>query len=118
MPIKPENKALYPPRQEWQRIRARILARARQACERCGVLNHTMHPVTGARVVLTIAHYPDPNPANCDDSNLLALCQKCHNTLDATMRARHAKRTRSSKKAAVIEAHGQLALWRTEVDED
>lgn len=38
------------------------------------------------RVVLTIAHL-DHTPENCDPANLQALCQTCHNRLDAPMRA-------------------------------
>lgn len=29
-------------------------------------------------VILTVAHYPDPDPANCDPSNLHCWCQQCH----------------------------------------
>lgn len=43
-----------------------------------------------ALVVLTIAHL-DQTPENCDYNNLRALCQKCHNTLDAPFRAKHRK---------------------------
>ena len=37
MPIKPENKSLYP--KDWKVIRARILERAKNACEKCLVPN-------------------------------------------------------------------------------
>ena len=41
MPIKPENKALYPAGKEWKAIREEILARAGNKCEwpGCGVEN-------------------------------------------------------------------------------
>lgn len=39
MPIKPENKARYP--KDWPQIRARILARAGNACEKCKAPNRT-----------------------------------------------------------------------------
>jgi len=39
MPIKPENKARYP--KEWPQIRAAILARAGNACEKCKAPNRT-----------------------------------------------------------------------------
>ncbi len=42
-------------------------------------------------IVLTIAHIDDPDPMNCNLDNLAALCQKCHNTHDAPMRARNRK---------------------------
>lgn len=38
-----------------------------------------------ALVVLTIAHL-DHIPENCNDDNLRALCQKCHNSYDAKHR--------------------------------
>lgn len=49
-----------------------------------------------ALVVLTIAHI-DQDPTNNDYSNLRALCQKCHNTLDAPFRAKHRKENRSKR---------------------
>lgn len=39
MPIKPENRSRYPA--DWTQIRARILARAGNCCERCRVPNRT-----------------------------------------------------------------------------
>ena len=83
MPIKPENKHRYPA--NWSEIRERILKRANDCCEFCGVKNHTyrFNPKTGkdAYIVLTIAHL-DHQPENCSDDNLRALCQKCHNGYD------------------------------------
>ena len=91
MPIKPENKSRYP--RDWNAIRDRILRRAgmvvgpggiivkHASCEGCGAENYSPHPETGSHVVLTIAHL-DHTPENCDDLNLRAWCQKCHNTYD------------------------------------
>jgi elongation factor P--beta-lysine ligase len=39
MPIRPENKDRYP--KDWPEIRKRILERAKNRCEFCGVENHT-----------------------------------------------------------------------------
>lgn len=39
------------------------------------------------RIVLTVAHL-DHTPENCADDNLKALCQRCHNRLDAAERRR------------------------------
>ena len=73
MPIKPENKSRYP--KNWKEIRERILKRANNRCEFCGVENHTYrhNPKTGkdAYIVLTIAHL-DHTPENCSDDNLKA----------------------------------------------
>lgn len=37
------------------------------------------------KIVLTVAHL-DHIPENCDDENLAAWCQRCHNLYDAAMR--------------------------------
>lgn len=86
MPIRPENKVLYP--KDWKQISLRIRTeRAENRCEWCSAENGKPHPVTGSKVVLTVAHL-DHDPSNCIDSNLAALCQRCHNTYDAPMRRR------------------------------
>lgn len=51
--------------------------RAGNRCEWCGAINHLPHPITGNKVVLTVAHI-DRNKANNRFSNLAALCQRCH----------------------------------------
>lgn len=93
MPIKPENKNRYP--KNWEEIRQNILRRANNCCENCGVPNHSyrLNPKNGkmVKIVLTIAHL-DHTPENCDESNLRAWCQKCHNSYDAPMRALNRKR--------------------------
>lgn len=85
----------YP--KEWKTvIRPAILARANDCCEACGAVNHQPHPVTGSRVVLTIAHL-DHDTTNNDFSNLRAYCQKCHIGYDAKLHAHHARQTRLRK---------------------
>lgn len=114
MPISPEKRALYPA--NWKsEIRPRILDRDGHRCKQCGVENYaegwrdpdgTFHEVECmhdravhriVRIVLTIAHVHDPNPANCADDNLAALCQRCHNILDMPMRQANAALTRRRK---------------------
>lgn len=97
MPIRPENRHLYP--DDWKAISARIrFERAEGRCEcdgrcgehygrRCTARHGEPHPVTGAKVVLTVMHL-DHDPTNNDDANLMAGCQKCHNRYDAPMRRR------------------------------
>jgi hypothetical protein len=81
MPIRPENRSRYP--RDWKAIRASILARAGHRCEgspafpNCRAVNGEPHPVTGSRVVLTIAHL-DHQSENCSPENLKAMCQRCH----------------------------------------
>lgn len=88
----------YPPRKEWAAIRARILARAGDACEGspaypgCRAANHQAHPMTGAKVVLTIAHL-DHDTTHNEDANLRAWCQLCHNSYDT----RHRRITREGR---------------------
>jgi hypothetical protein len=125
----PMDKRNYP--KEWPQISAAIRERARQRCERCGVqngaigwrdddANRTFHPepigdtasaacqeagVKLIRIVLTVAHL-NHDTMDSDPGNLQALCQLCHNRLDAPLRAIHAAETRRRKRIA----HGQLVL--------
>lgn len=119
----------------WKQISLAIRERAGNRCEWCGVPNgavgardrygkwwnessiHHLNSDDGyflfgefpkmIRVVLTVAHYPDHDPANCNDNNLWALCQKCHNGIDAPMRAKNAAKTRRRK---FVERTGQMEL--------
>lgn len=90
MPIKPENRHRYPPRKEWQQIRERILKRASNQCEFCGVKNYTVRK--NARIVLAVAHL-DQQPENNHPKNLAALCQRCHLKHDQPFRLLHARLT-------------------------
>jgi 5-methylcytosine-specific restriction endonuclease McrA len=84
MPIKPENKARYP--KNWKQISQRIrVERAKHKCEWCKAENYKPHPITGSKVVLTVAHL-DQMPENNEDSNLAALCQRCHLNYDRKQR--------------------------------
>jgi len=47
--------------------------------------------------VLTVAHL-DHRPENCHDSNLLALCQRCHLRYDRFEHGKNAAATRKRKK--------------------
>ncbi|MEL6218299.1 MAG: hypothetical protein AAFR79_07510 [Pseudomonadota bacterium] len=89
MPIRAENRARYPA--NWKQISKEIREAAGNRCEGsplypdCRAENGKPHPVTGSKVVLTVAHL-DHQPENCDRSNLRAWCQRCHNAYDAPMR--------------------------------
>ena len=87
----PMNRKLYP--RNWRKVSARIrFGRARGRCEWCGVLNGAAHPITGSKVVLTVAHlgasYPDGRSGDKTDKrdvraeNLAALCNACHLAYD------------------------------------
>lgn len=60
-------------------------------------------------VVLTVAHL-DHNPANNDESNLKALCQRCHLVHDAKHNAAIRKQTRLAKQEQAMQAQGQGRL--------
>jgi 5-methylcytosine-specific restriction endonuclease McrA len=75
MPIRPELRCLYPP--DWAEISKRIrFERAGGLCETCG----RPHGFDG--VFLTTAHL-DHDPTNNAETNLRALCQRCHLAHDA-----------------------------------
>lgn len=102
MPIKPENAARYP--KDWPEISRRIrIERAQNHCESvpgqppCGAEQGERHPITGAIVVLTVAHL-DHQPEHCADTNLRALCQRCHNRYDQPHRRKNAAATVRAKK--------------------
>ena len=61
--------------------------RAKNKCEWCGAENYQPHPVTGSKVILTVAHVYDHRPEAASLLNLAALCQRCHNRYDAPLRA-------------------------------
>jgi hypothetical protein len=97
MPIKAENKKLYP--RYWKEISYYIrFIRANGFCELCGAEHGRPHPITKSKVVLTTMHL-DHDPTNCDPENLKAGCQKCHLSYDAKHHAKNAKETRENKKA-------------------
>lgn len=122
MPIRPDMRHHYTT-PEWRALSVKIRKeRAKDRCEctgqcgtnhgaenakrdgraadpRCSAFEGQPHPVTGAAVVLTVAHL-DHDPANNDEKgNLLALCQRCHNRYDAAHRKANANRTRRGRKA-------------------
>jgi hypothetical protein len=55
----------------WPEIAKEIKEKARWHCEHC----RAWHKKPGH--VLTV-HHIDMDKSNCDDNNLVALCQKCH----------------------------------------
>ena len=110
----------YPP--NWKtEIRPRILARAGEirdaegfvtqeaSCERCEVLNHAYitRTETGwdfalpeeegtVYIILTVAHL-DHDLKHNEDTNLAALCQKCHLGHDARQHVETARRNREAR---------------------
>jgi glyoxylase-like metal-dependent hydrolase (beta-lactamase superfamily II) len=119
MPIRASDRHRYP--KDWKSIRRRILERAHGRCEACGVENGAvglrkrdgsfepwagMEAEAGAleglrltRIVLTVAHL-DHTPENSAESNLRALCQRCHLLHDREQHTENARATRARKKDA------------------
>jgi len=82
----------------WQEISKRIrFERAGNKCEWCGAENHKPHPITGSKVVLTVAHL---NHVKSDvrEENLKALCQRCHLNHDRNRHIHSRKYGRLTKK--------------------
>jgi hypothetical protein len=131
MPIKPENKIRYPA--DWPQIRARMLLRAGNKCEWCGVANYARgyrkpggefveltEAEADARyqsgldfkrvdlvcIILTTAHVHDRSPENCADENLAILCQRCHLNHDRGANGQTRLATEKAKEVAA----GQLML--------
>ena len=111
MPIKPENRARYP--KDWKAISLRIrVERAKGQCEcmgHCGLHpgkrceERQGQPAKWAKgnVILTVAHL-DHTPEHCDDSNLKAMCQRCHLRYDAAHHRKNAEQTRGARRAKAI----------------
>jgi hypothetical protein len=127
VPIRPENKHLYPP--NWESLRARVLARADNKCELCGLQNHifgfrdhagNFYELTPDELddykyndvthgfdewgveqkifmVVLTVAHLDHDPTHNKLRNLKALCQKCHNTHDAKHRAANRKKRINQK---------------------
>jgi len=113
MPIRPCDRDRYS--KDWKSVRARIRERAGHRCEFCGIENGSigrrrrdgsferwegteaevgaLEGVRLTRIVLTIAHL-DHRPENNDDSNLRALCQRCHLLHDREQHLQNARDTR------------------------
>lgn len=88
MPISKEKRKLYP--KNWKELSAWTRMKAGNKCELCDAKNYEPHLVTKSKVVLTV-HHLDFNPQNNEKYNLMALCQRCHNRLDAKWRAKNRK---------------------------
>jgi hypothetical protein len=107
----------YP--EDWPAISRRIRERDGWRCRgpvtddgrllgTCGAENGKLHPVTSSKVVLTVAHVLNPDPLDCRDENLAALCQRCHLNHDRAHHMRNAAATRRRRKG-VVELFPHLA---------
>ena len=92
----PIDYSTYPP--DWK-LRSRFVRfyRAKNKCEWCGAKNGEAHPITGSRVVLTVAHIYDMRHSAASLLNLAALCQRCHLNHDRRHHRENAWKTRRAK---------------------
>lgn len=115
----PVDYSKYP--KDWKQISLRIRERSEGQCEcegecglhrttggprRCRELNTAPARFAKGKVILTVAHL-DHDTNNNADSNLKAMCQRCHLRYDAAFHAQNAAKTREAKKNR---NHLQLAL--------
>lgn len=56
-----------------------------------------LNPTKPTKIVLTVAHWHDPDPMNCTDGNLKAACQYCHLNHDKDQHQTNARLTRERK---------------------
>jgi hypothetical protein len=113
------DKSKYPA--NWPQISIEIRRdRANWCCEWCGAKYDLPHPMTGSRVVLTVAHLgidkPDGSKGDKSDTmdcrydNLAALCQRCHLNYDRPENIEKILRTRQQKLAEQRRLYGQIPL--------
>ena len=102
----PFDRSRYPP--GWEEFSRYVrFERAGNRCEWCDAENYQPHPVTGSRVVLTVAHL-DYKGGVCDCEQLTgrkcankghvrSLCQRCHLRIDIRRHVFNARRTRARR---------------------
>lgn len=88
---------------DWK-LRSRFIRfyRAKNRCEWCKAENYQPHPITGSRVILTVAHI-DHDRNNNSFFNLAALCQRCHLRHDAKQHARTRREKRNQWQTRLFE---------------
>lgn len=96
MPIKPENKKLYPP--NWKSLSYWVrFVRAKGRCQNCGCIHGQRFLFSPGQVVLSAAHL-NQDPTDNRKTNLRALCQKCHLAHDRSDNLKRAALTRFLKR--------------------
>jgi len=112
VPIRPENRGLYPP--DWDAISLAVKEAAGWRCEclgecgrgthegRCPNRNNEPAYGTGSQVILTTAHL-NHTPQDCGRANLRAMCQGCHLHYDQDHHAATRAATRAAELAASMD---------------
>lgn len=85
----------------WKDISFEVKQKAGWKCQCCGAAHEEPHPITGSKVILT-THHIDFNPENNEPENLLACCQRCHNSLDREHRKETRRRTKDLERPGTV----------------
>ena len=119
----PVDMSRYP--ENWREISERIRERSGGVCEcegecgthhgRCTARNYESHPVTGTKVIFTVAHlgYETGDKHNKMDvrpRNLKAMCQRCHLLFDLDEHIENRRRNLALKKLRAMIDAGQLQM--------
>jgi hypothetical protein len=67
----------------------------------CNAVNYQPHPITGSKVVLTVAHL-DHDKTHADPARLKAMCQRCHLKYDLPRHISNRKYGRKHKEGHQI----------------
>jgi len=105
----PMRRDRYP--DNWEEISFHVRNAAEWVCQRCGVRQGEPHPITGSRVILTVAHVGPNKHDKRDCSQLEALCQRCHIHEDIDEHIANARRTRTRKRMERAQVAGQTMFW-------
>ena len=83
----------YP--KDWPDISKAIRSGSGDRCHRCGIVGGQVHPSTGRRAIIQVAHL-DHDKANCAIGNLLAMCHVCHSANDRAHKRDAMRKRRAS----------------------
>lgn len=92
---------------DWKKISEWINRRARGRCEctghcalhrgiRCAERQGKKGLWMNGKIMLTVAHL-NHYPPDCQDGNLLAMCQRCHLRYDQNLHRRHLRKHREER---------------------
>ena len=90
----PWTRSKYP--DDWDEITLRVKQKAGWKCRICGRPHRKDIPDQ----VLT-THHRDGNPANCEESNLVAACARCHLRLEAELRKQKRREAMAREQASL-----------------
>jgi hypothetical protein len=108
MPIRPENAKRYP--KSWRDMVSQARERSGNRCEckgqcgflhpgvRCNAENGKPHPITGSKVVLTLAHEHGVPLEETSIDRMFHACQRCHLVYDKHIHRKNREETLRKRK--------------------